>query len=188
MHYKITVFQTQFPLVKWFTVHLLYYRELKSQQDNLRHHHGPFWAFTMDAHLSMACIYWCMVFGASGSNPTHWKNLVRKQDQQKLSRQFTKAVLERTGFTEQEWKDYWHQMVSFRNKYVVHRDQFRDQVPHFDQALAVAYAYDGWVRTLFPGIWDEPPFESQEEERRSNIRSYIVHLASMSTDGLKPNQ
>jgi hypothetical protein len=133
MRYKITVFQKQFPLVKWFTIHLLYYWELKAQENTLRH--GPFWAFTVDGHLSMACIYWCMVFGAQGSNPTRWKNLVGKKDQHKIRGHFTKAVLTRTGFTEEEWTAYWHQMVAFRDRYVVHRDRFRDKVPKFDKAL-----------------------------------------------------
>lgn len=164
-------------------MHLLYYQELMTQQRNLRH--GPFWAFTIDSHLSMACIYWCMVFGVEGSNPTHWKHLVRKQDQKKLRANFTKAVLARTGFTQDQWTEYWDEMVKFRNKYVVHRDKFKGVVPHFDKALAVAYAYDTWVRTCFPGIWDEPPFENQEDERRSNIRSYIAHLASHEKDWAK---
>jgi hypothetical protein len=176
MRYKITVFRTQFPLVKWFTIHLFYYWELKEQENNLRH--GPFWTFTIDGHLSMACIYWCMVFGAEGSNPTHWKHLVRKQDQKKLRADFTKAVLARTGSTEDEWMEYWDTMVDFRNKYVVHRDKFKGVVPRFDKALAVAYAYDRWVRTCFPGFWQEPPFENQEQSTRLNIRSYIAHLAS----------
>lgn len=176
MRYKITVFRKQFPLVKWFTIHLLYYWELKAQENNLRH--GPFWAFTIDGHLSMACIYWCMVFGAQGSNPTHWKNLVRKADQQRLRDDFTKAVLGRTGFSESEWTEYWRQIVTFRDRYVVHRDRFQNKVPHFAKALAVVYAYDSWVRTCFPGIWEEPPFEEQEESTRLNIKSYIAHLTN----------
>jgi ribosomal protein L32E len=117
-----------------------------------------------------------MVFGAQGTNPTHWKNLVRKQDQEKLRKDFTKAVLARTGFSEGEWTRYWKHMVDFRNKYLVHRDKFRDKVPHLDKALEVAYAYDRWVRTCFPGDWEEPPFENQKESTRSNMRSYIAHL------------
>jgi hypothetical protein len=177
MRYRISVFKKQFPLVKWFTIHLLYYWELTAQNKDLRH--GPFWTFTIDGPLSMACIYWCMVFGSQGSNPTHWKNLVRKADQEKLRRSFLKSVLERTGFTESEWTEYWHKMVTFRDKYVVHRDKYREPVPHFAKALAVAYAYDDWIRkTCFPGSWEEPPFEDQEQDTRSNIRSYIEHLAS----------
>ena len=177
MKYKIAVFRKQFPLVKWFSIHLLYYWELKAQEKELRH--GPFWTFTTDSHLSMACIYWCMVFGAQGSNQTHWKNLVRKADQEKLRRSLLKFILERTGFSESEWTDYWKKVVSFRDKYVVHRDKYTEPVPHFKHALQVAYAYDHWVRTeCFPGIWEEPLFEEQEIDRRSNIKSYISHVAS----------
>lgn len=180
MRYRIRVFKKQFPLVKWFTIHLLYYWELKAQEKNLRH--GPFWTFTIDSHLSMACIYWCMVFGATGSNPTHWKHLVLEQDQPKLRKAFTKAVLEGTSFSENEWKLYWTKIVDFRNRYVVHREVFRDKVPHFDKALKVAYAYDRWARTCFPGIWEEPRFEAQEASTRANIRSYITHLTKHEGD------
>ena len=86
---------------------------------------------------------------------------------------FTKAVLQRTGFTEKEWKDYWESMVEFRNKYIVHRDKFRGKVPFFDKALEVAYAYDDWIRDCFPGIWEEPPFQRSAEGIRENIRHFI---------------
>jgi len=119
-----------------------------------------------------------MVFGAQGSNPTYWKNLVRKADQEKIRSAFVKAVIEPIGFTEREWTAYWHKIVDFRNKYLVHRDNFREPIPHFTKALEIAYAYDHWVRNkCFPGSWEEPPFETSAQETSANIKSYIEHVA-----------
>ena len=139
---------------------------------------GPFGPSRLTVIFPWLVYIGAWFFGAQESNPTHWKNLVRKADQERLRRSFSKAVLERTGFTEREWTDYWHKMVGFRDRYVVHRDKYSEPVPHFNKALQVAYAYDEWIRTkCFPGIWEEPPFERQEQDTRSNIRSYIEHLA-----------
>jgi hypothetical protein len=118
-------------------------------------------------------------FWISGKQSYTLEELGAKSGSRKASSLFFESVLERTGFTESEWTEYWHKMVTFRDKYVVHRDKYREPVPHFAKALAVAYAYDDWIRkTCFPGSWEEPPFEDQEQDTRSNIRSYIEHLAS----------
>ena len=161
--YDTKVMQKQFPLVKWFIYHLMYYRELKVEEQKFK---TPFWAFTIDGHLLQATSYWCMVFGSHTSNLTHWKRLAHGEENKRALREgFTKAVLDQTGFTEEELERYWEQVVKFRNKYVVHRDDFKDPVPNFDKALEVAYAYDGWIRKLFPGIWDEPPLKRSAEKK-----------------------
>lgn len=53
-------------------------------------------------------------------------------------------------------------MLDFRNKYAVHRElDFNGAVPHFDTALAVAFYYDGWARTVIsPDTISEPTLES----------------------------
>jgi hypothetical protein len=175
MDYNTPVFQKQFPLVKWFIYHLMYYRELRC--DEARFKKSPFWVFTTDAHLLQATNYWCMVFGSHASNPTHWKHLaVHEGDQKELRQGFKKAVLAQTGFTEEEWTKYWKEMVTFRNKYVVHRDNFKDPVPNFDIALEVVYAYDGWIRIIFPGHWQEPPLKKSTQQAKQDVRVFIDEL------------
>ena len=74
MNYEPEVFRNQFPIVKWFVYHLIYYRALSTGYEE----HGmqnEFWTLTIDAHLLRATIDWCMVFGSDKSNPTHWKRL-----------------------------------------------------------------------------------------------------------------
>ena len=103
MEYNVKVFSEQFALTRHFVYHLTYYWELK-RISNLRADHAVFWTFTTDAHLLQATIYWCMVFGASKSNPTHWKHLaVSDDDTLTLEKTFKRAVLKRTGFTTSEW-------------------------------------------------------------------------------------
>ena len=112
-----------------------------------------------------------MVFGSHTSNPTHWKRLaLREEDERKLREGFTKAVVAQTGFTEEQWAKYWEQIVTFRNKYVVHRDNFKDVVPNFDKALEVAYAYDRWIKN-FPRYLGRatPERISRESEKRSEL-------------------
>lgn len=149
----------------------MYYRELHRAQTNLK---SPFWLFTTDAHLLQATNYWCMVFGAQGSNPTHWKHLaIRKEDQKELREGFKQAVLGATAFTEAEWQEYWAAMVEFRNKYVVHRENFTKPVPDFDKALKVAYAYDGWIREIFGGHWSEPRLKLSTEDIKKTVQSFL---------------
>jgi hypothetical protein len=173
MKYDEELLLKQLPLVKWFIYHLVYYRGLRPHSKALN---SPFWAFTTDRHLSQATIYWCMVFGVRKTNPTHWKNLsLREEDDAELEDEFTKAVLNRTGWTtKDEWTKYWEDMVDFRNKYVVHRDRFRSPVPQFDKALQVAYAYDEWVRMIFPGVWEEPPFEQSTEKIKKTVQTFVT--------------
>jgi hypothetical protein len=109
------------------------------------------------------------VFG-SHENPTHWKHLpVRKEDANELRESFTEAVKAETGFTREQWVKYWQEIVTFRNKYVGYRDDFKNPVPFFDKALEVAYAYDGWIREIFPGIWEEPPLKESPEKAKEKV-------------------
>jgi hypothetical protein len=159
MRAEINVFMTQFPIVKNFIYHLAYYRVLS----NIYHKHelkNEFWTLTIDAHLLRAVNSWCMVFGSNTSEPTHWKNLSTSEGEV-LHSNFREGLYLTTGLTQQTWFDYWQSVVSFRNRYVVHRELlFVDPVPTLDTALMVVYYYDSWVRgVIYPDSLDEPPLE-----------------------------
>ena len=74
MSYQQEVFVEQLPLVDCFARHLVRHRVIKRHLDE-RRAQSPFWSDTCNAHLLQASIYWCMVFGAPGPNPTHLRNL-----------------------------------------------------------------------------------------------------------------
>jgi hypothetical protein len=142
MTYDVDVLKTQFPIVKRFLYHLVYSRVVRDsyQKSKLR---DEFWTLTIDAHLFHATINWCMVFG-SDKEPTHWKRLVNQSKNH--IRTFGKGLLQKTGLDKNRWNAYWHHMVSFRNRFAVHREleAYQEPVPYFDTALAVAYYYDEW--------------------------------------------
>ncbi len=136
---------SQFPVVKRFVYHLVYYRTLsKAYSDS--HLQNEFWTLTIDAHLLQAVIHWCMVFGSDGCNPTHWKKLSLNQSET-LRQNFCDGLFGQTDLTQQTWESYWREIVDFRNNYAAHRALgFSSPVPHFDMALEVACYYDNWIR------------------------------------------
>ena len=175
--YNEEVFVRQFPIVKWFVYHLVYYRQVKTFENEFK---STFWAFTGDAHLRTATIYWCMVFGSQRNSPMHWKNLVRdERDLPELQSEFRKAVLTQTGFSQGQWDEYWEKLVTFRNRFVAHLDpSFKDIVPLFDKALEVGFAYDGWIRDLYPGIWQEPPLTVSVEKAKEDFLAFKKNFMS----------
>jgi len=159
MNYEPEVFINQFPIVKRFVYHLIYYRALF---EGYKEHHlqNEFWTLTIDAHLLRAAINWCMVFGSDKSEPTHWKRL-SITDSKALYQSFREGLFEETDLNRHTWRRYWKSVVDFRNKYAVHRElEFKRPVPTFDTALDVAYYYDTWVRRIIsPATFAEPPLK-----------------------------
>jgi hypothetical protein len=138
MKYESNVFIEQFPIVKSFVYHLVYYRSLGAayRKHKLQY---EFWTYTIDAHLLQSAIYWCMVFGSHGCNPTHWKHLSKSQSKD-LQQNFREGLRKQIGIDWHTWKDYWKDVIDFRSKYVAHRElNFAKPVPNFDTALKVAY-------------------------------------------------
>lgn len=153
--YKTEVFVSQFPIVKRFVYHFVYYRTLsKAYLDSQLQ--DEFWTLTIDAHLLQAAIHWCMVFGSDGCNPTHWKKLSPDQSEA-LRQSFCDGLFKQTSLNQQTWESYWKKILDFRDNYAAHRALgFSRPVPHFDVAFEVACYYDIWVRDLIsPDILDE---------------------------------
>jgi hypothetical protein len=173
--YRSEVFAEQVPLVYLFARHLLHYRALKAALAG-KQCRSSFWIDTSNAHISQACIYWCMVFGSYVTNKTHWHKLaVGPANTLRMS--FRKGICEHLGISEAEWKRYWKEMVTFRNQYVAHRDLTNQgPVPLFDRALEVAFFYDSWVRELIaPDILDTRPLR---ETYANNNRIVALEVAS----------
>jgi hypothetical protein len=176
MNFEHKVFINQFPVVKKFVYHLIYYRALLKcyQEHQLQ---NEFWTLTIDAHLLRAVTNWCMVFGSDKTEPTHWKQL-SITDSKALYKSFREGLLEATDFNPHAWRQYWKSVVDFRNKYAVHRElEFNSPVPKFDKALAVAYYYDTWVRGIIsPASFDEPPLELFAQTLRELVVPMVEKL------------
>lgn len=186
MGYNPDVFIEQFPLVKRFLYHLLYYRTLHEAyiRNQLQ---SEFWTHTIDAHLLQALINWCMVFGSDGCNPTHWKKLSLTQSHE-LQEGFRKGLIEHTGIKWAEWEEYWKRMTAFRDKYAAHRElDFSAPVPNFDLALKVAYYFDDWIRWIIsPDSFEEPSLRESEERISKTFASLADKLLKITTES-QPN-
>jgi hypothetical protein len=178
MQYEPAIFREQFPLVKYFVCHLTYYRELnhKYSETELK---SPFWTLTIDAHLVQSIIYWCMVFGSEGCNPTHWKHL-SESNVDRLRESFRQFLFTRTNFTASTWETYWKEIVDFRNEYVAHRElNYKKPVPYLDFALEVAFVYDEWIRHIIsPDILEEPPLKEFTAELQRSVKPLATELLS----------
>ena len=172
MQYKPEIFCEQFPLVKYFVCHLTYYRELHHKYREIEPK-STFWTFTIDAHLVRAVIYWCMVFGSEGCNPTHWKHL-SEGNVDYLRKSFRQSLFRYTNFTPSTWDTYWREMVNFRNEYVAHRElNYNKPVPYLDPSLEVAYVYDGWIRDIiYHDVLEEPPLKESGTELQRSIKPW----------------
>lgn len=182
MQYNDEVFMIQFPIVKRFVYHLIYYRVLYKAYYN-RNLKCEFWTHTIDAHLFQAASYWCMVFGSHGCNPTHWKNLT-KRNSDELESSFRDGLQAKTGLNMAEWERYWKEMTEFRNEYAAHRElTFTKPIPNFDIALKIAYYYDHWIREIIsPDIFDEPLLEKSVIKLRQKVVPIIDNLIKHNTE------
>lgn len=180
MSYNSDVFSNQYPVVKKFVLHYISYKELSRIYSSI-HLKSAFWTLTIDAHLLQAAVQWCMVFGADGCNPTHWKHLNR-ESQDELLKRFRNGLPEYLNMGHKEWEEYWKAITDFRNHFAVHRILNYDKpVPHFDAAVKVAFYYDEWIReVIFPDIFEEPPLNKSSDEFQKYIRQVTYPLLKFS--------
>jgi hypothetical protein len=180
--YNPDVFREQFPLIKQFVYHLIYYRELHAAYAQ-SHVQSELWTHTIDAHLLQATIYWCMVFGSHGCNPTHWKKLTQTQSDD-LEASFRGGFTKFTGINTTEWEKYWKEIMNFRNNYAAHRAlDYNSPIPYFDLALKIAYYYDEWVRQLiYPDNFEEPSLKETAEMVKSRIAPLIARLIAVTRE------
>jgi hypothetical protein len=178
----------QYPVVALFVRHLAYARGLQTTIDNLTNHR-EFWGVTASAHLELATVAWCKVFG-SYNEKTHWKKTLTDNIEEQASEDFRRRVLSKTSLTQKQWDAYHKKMLSLRDRFIAHLDlsnPFNEPAPLFDTALQVAYAYQEWVKVLIkaslgrstPLVWEDPAFISQYEKWKADASSIVsrqLHL------------
>lgn len=174
--YESTVFCHQFPIVKTFLQHAVYYR-LAFASYIAHQIKDEYWTATINAHCLQAIINWCMVFGADGCNQTHWKNLA-PADTTNLVDDFRKKCLASLQMTRRQWDAYWKEVTTFRNEYAAHRQiDSRQPVPILDTALKIAHFYDNWIREVIaPDVLEEPRLHISEREFTNNAKPLIEAL------------
>lgn len=120
MGYNKEVLEHQYPIVQLFVEHLAFSRGLRAGW-NQASTPSLFWSLTVKAHLHMALIEWCKVFGAY-SEDTHWTKTPTGETAQQVNENFRQKIYEKTGHLPDEWKTYHDRIVNMRGKYAVHLD------------------------------------------------------------------
>jgi hypothetical protein len=175
MNYNEEVFNRQYPVVVFFVQHIAYYRGLRTTYDDIMKHRD-FWRSTCDAHLELATVAWCKVFG-SHKEDMHWTKTPTGNMAEQACKNFRDRVLSESGLTREQWDRYHQEMLEFRDKYVAHldlHDPFNEAIPHFDTALQVANAYQEWASDLIkPVALNQPTLMSQYERWEAEARSIV---------------
>lgn len=130
------------PLLKNFKYHIISHRELLRVLDSLPGER-EFWVYTCDAHLQMAVISWCMVFGTD-NNPSHWKNLAHGNV---IS--LKEYIAKKTQISISEYEVKWGAIVEFRNHYVAHKEDYTKPVPFLTFAEMVVDNFELWAIEMF---------------------------------------
>jgi hypothetical protein len=174
--YDATMFSRQYPVVVFFVQHIAYYRGLHSRFDEIKAHRD-FWRSTCDAHLKLATVSWCNVFGAHKED-LHWTKTPAAKVAAQATQDFRQRILSQTGFTQETWEAYHKSMRDLRDKYVAHLDlstPFAQPVPSFDPAIQIAYAYQEWARQLIkPVLLNQPALSALYAQWQKEACSVIA--------------
>jgi len=68
-----------------------------------------FWRSTCDAHLKLATVSWCKVFGSSHED-LHWKKTPAAEVADQAAEDFRQRILAHTGFAPDTWQAYHKSM------------------------------------------------------------------------------
>ena len=189
MNYNVEVFKNQFPVVKQFVYHLVCSRVVSSACRALELE-SVFWRSTGEAHLLLASIQWCMVFGSHGlTNPTHWKRLAEVESKE-LEESFRQGLLQQIGITATKFEKYWNEMKYFRDNYAAHRKlgEYKKPVPDFTVALNTVFYYDEWIRKIiYQDIFEEPLLKQSYEVMKQTSTPLIYQLIEYTKNQCKEN-
>lgn len=107
--------------------------------------------------LDYAIARFACFFGSTGSNPTHWKNLVEEEHQV----DFRAELLSKTSQSLEEWQNYRNLLLNFRDRYLAHLDDENQFVlPSLNQAHIAAKHYFDWLIERNSGLLiNHPEFE-----------------------------
>ncbi|QLK09429.1 hypothetical protein BMG_6204 (plasmid) [Priestia megaterium] len=141
---EFNIIQHQNIIMKDFVCHYLSYKRFHSKRDELKGEKG-FWVHTVNAHIMVCFNFWCMIFGSENNNNLHWKNL--NFNIENIQNVFEEKLLKELSLTQNEWKNLRRSIITFRNKYIAHRDiGYKEPVPYLDNAYKAIIIYSNWLR------------------------------------------
>ena len=141
------IFEEQVDVLFNYTRSYLYYKIIGEHLNSLDGF--DFWTHTMNTHLLNSIVEWCKVFGID-SNESHWKKICIDNNHT-FEESIRQRILTHTGFTPEEWFDYWKNFCEFRNEYCAHRNPERTlPVPIMEKSFNAASAYFNFIIDLIP--------------------------------------
>ncbi len=163
-------------LLHRFARSLTYFREIRKRigcnKSSIKN--SWFWTETLNSHLKMSVIDWCIIFGTD-DNDIHWKKATIGHTGE-FQNNFRLIIYEKTCLNKQEYQEYHKELIDFRNKYVAHVDMSHTEpVPIMDNALKVAITYDEFIRKELKVvcIQDDPKPIS---ESVADIRNEVIEV------------
>ncbi|MFH1882337.1 MAG: hypothetical protein ABIL62_06460 [Planctomycetota bacterium] len=165
--------QKQYGVLAEFVHHLTYYRVLSRFYNEIQNK-SEFWTYTIDSHLLIAIIDWCMVFGTD-SNEIHWKKVVLDEQ---YRRNFRSHLRKFANLSKNEMDKFWSSMTKFRNEYAVHKTAARHypDVPYMDTALIIVTSYDDWFRLKVDASFEEPALRDRYERLLRTSERFFKQL------------
>jgi hypothetical protein len=142
---------------------LVYVIRNAASYESLSKYQGSFtqnyWLLIQNNFFDFAILEWCKIFGTD-SEPTHWKKIVDDPAS------FRTKLLARVKLNETDWKDYWDNMIAYRNNLISHyqKDPNVKTYPDFDKAIEASYYYYEYL------IWKLR--SSGNKEYSDNLKDY----------------
>ena len=163
----------QYGVLAEFVHHLAYYRVLSRFYNEIKNE-SEFWTYTIDSHLLIAIIDWCMVFGTD-SNEIHWKKVVLEEQ---YRCDFRRHLRKFANLSKDEMDRFWSIMTEFRNEYAVHKTAaiHYPDVPYMDTALVIVTCYDDWFRLQVDASFEEPPLRDRYERLLRTSERFFKQL------------
>ena len=165
--------QKQYVVLAKFIHHLAYYKVLSRFYNEIQIR-SEFWAYTIDSHLLIAIIDWCMVFGTD-SNEIHWKKVVLDKQ---YRCDFRCHIRKFANLSKNEMGKFWSSMTKFRNEYAVHKTTATHfpNVPYMDTALIIVTSYDDWFRLNVDASFGEPSLKDRYERLLRTSERFFKQL------------
>ena len=127
-----------------------------------------FWSHISDNCIQMAAVQWYKVFGPYYHNEsTHFTNLISEEE--------LKCRLMEKGI---DFSQVSHDMKTFRNKYVAHKDKKAFAVPYFFVPLRILHEFDSIVREKYEEVKKREyiPLVGLHEAYRLRIEDCLVKM------------
>lgn len=184
MRYQKEIFVEQYPLVDSFTKHLVCYRVIRSNLENLRQG-TSFWSDTSTAHLLQASISWCMLFGSDGQNGTHWKklDLGMAMSKRTFGNAYSRLSPSLRSSGSPTGKRWW---IFETTTAPTGRCVSNALCQCLTSLWRSLFFYDSWVRDVIqPDVLDEPPLKQLVDDFQKKVEEE-VRCAMTATSALLP--